>query len=160
MPRMTYIPGSTVFTYHAREARTEAYRTWRGKGEMGWCWECLLCGVWESSQPTREAAVRRVAESHPSWCHVRTGCACPEPHITAGMAVRLGISGEFPARIAPVLFRLAGGVRKPCRPCFDRNGVPHCGTARQIAAAAHAEGLTGEAWEARVTELRLAVGAR
>jgi hypothetical protein len=147
-PRMTYIPGSTVFTYWAHEQRTENYRTWLGSTDMGWCWECLLCGCWESSQDSRAEAVARVADSHPSWCHVRTGCSCDNPHITAAMATRLGIEGEFPAHLAPVLFRLANGVRVPCRPCFDRNGTPFCDTARAIAAEAHAQGLSGEEYEA------------
>lgn len=136
---MAYIPGQVRFTYAAREARTENYRTWQGRGDMGWCCECLLCGWWESSQDSREAAARRAGESHPSWCHVRTGCHCRYPHITAAMAARLGLSGgEYPAHLAPVLFKLAGGTRKPCPPCFDRHGTPFCDTARQIVAAREA----------------------
>jgi hypothetical protein len=136
--RMAYIPGSVQFTYRAREVRTESYRTWLGAGDMNWGWECLLCGDWGSSEPARAAAVARVAGAHPSWCHVRTGCSCGCPHITAAMAARLGIGGEFPAHLAPVLFRLAGGTRKPCPPCFDRHHTPFCDTARAMAAAAEA----------------------
>jgi hypothetical protein len=134
--RMACIPGSVRFTYRAREHRTENYRTWRGQGDMGWCWECLLCGHWESRQPARAWAVARVAGIHPHWCHVSTGCSCRDPHVTAAMATRLGLSGgEFPAHLSVILFRLAGGVRLPCPPCFDRYGTPHCDTARQMAAA-------------------------
>ena len=134
--RMISIPGSVQFSPRVREQRTESYRTWRSPHpDMNWCWECLLCGQWESSQGTREAAQERAGVSHPGWCHVVTGCSCKYPHITARMAARLGIRDEYPAHLAAVLFRLAGGIRRPCPPCFDRNGTPHCDTAWAMVAA-------------------------
>src|SRR6185312_5979349 len=96
---------------------------------------CLLCGQWGSSERTRQSAADRTELVHPTWCHVRTGCSCYHPHITAGMAARLGITDEYPAHLAPVLFRLAGGTRKPCPPCFDMKGTPFCDTARAMIAA-------------------------
>ena len=125
-PRMAYLPGSTRFTYRAQERRTEHYRTWRGQGDMGWCWECLDCGDWASSQDTRADAIRRAAVSHPDWCHVAQGCHCDQPHITAAQAARLGLAGEsYPWRLGTVLLRMAGGKRRHCPPVPDRYGTPH-----------------------------------
>lgn len=121
---VSYVPGSVRFTYQAREQRTATYSTWRGKGDMGWCAECLLCGQWTSSQATRAAAAEWATGNHPGWCHVVQGCHCPQPHITAAMAARLGLGADYPRHLAAVLFRMAGGRRRYCPPHLDLNHVP------------------------------------
>lgn len=144
--RMASIPGSVRFTYPAREVRTGNYRTWLGRKGMGWCWECLLCGEWRSSAPAREAAVVQARDSHPGWCHVRTGCSCRYPHLTVAMTARLGIDGqEYPAHLGPVLLRMAGAIRKPCAPCFDRHGTQCCETAWRMIAEAGKPLFTSQA---------------
>ena len=119
---MSYVPGQG---HLPAEQRTAAYRTWRGKGDMGWCAECLLCGQWASSEPTRQAAARWGAGNHPGWCHVVQGCHCPTPHITAAMGARLGLGGEYPRHLAAVLFRMAGGRRRYLPPSLDLHKTPH-----------------------------------
>ena len=121
---VSYVPGSVQFTYAARERRYETYRTWLGKGDMGWCAECLLCGDWTSSKPNRIHADVWAADNHPGWCHVVQGCHCPQPHITAAMAARLGLGADYPRHLATVLFKLAGGRRKYRAPSPDLHGVP------------------------------------
>jgi len=138
-PVLAYIPGSVRFTYPAREQRSATCRTWHGRQDMGWCWECLLCGDWADSCATRAQAERVGAVTHPTWCHVVQGCHCATPHITAAMAARLGISGEFPRHLAGILFRLAGGIRKPLPRPVDKYGYPyacqHCDQAGKTTAA-------------------------
>lgn len=121
---VSYVPGSTQFTYAASEQRTETYRTWLGKGDMGWCAECLLCGQWTSSQQTRAEAVRWATGNHPGWCHAVQGCHCPQPHITAAMGARLGIVEDYPRHLGTVLFRMAGGTRRYLPPHVNFNQVP------------------------------------
>jgi hypothetical protein len=121
---VSYVPGSVRFTYAASERRTETYRTWQGRQDMGWCAECLLCGQWESSHATRAAAIEWATGNHPGWCHVVQGCHCPQPHITAAMAARLGLGADYPRHLATVLFKLAGGRRKYHPPHLDRYGTP------------------------------------
>jgi len=125
IPAMAYVPGSVRFTYAAREQRSATCRTWHGRQDMGWCWECLLCGDWGSSCATRAQAERMGAVTHPTWCHVVQGCHCAGPHITAAMAARLGISAQYPRHLAGILFRLAGGIRKPVPRQVDKYGEPY-----------------------------------
>ena len=120
---MAYVPGSVRFSYPAREQRTAAYRTWLGSGDMGWCWECLLCGDWGSSCASRVTAAVQAGGRHPGWCHVANGCHCYWPHITAAMGARLGLGEQYPRHLAGVLFRMAGGVRKYRAPLIDLNGT-------------------------------------
>lgn len=124
MTTVSYVPGSTRFTYAASEQRAESYRTWLGTKGMEWCAECLLCGQWTSSQQTRAEAVEWAAGSHPGWCHVVQGCHCPQPHITAAMAARLGLGADYPRHLGTILFRMAGGFRKYRAPSLDLHHVP------------------------------------
>jgi hypothetical protein len=108
-----YVPGSTQLARALREERTDRYRTWHGSDpELGWWWECLLCGEWNAQAASREAAVIVVSRAHPSLCHVLVGCYCLQPHLTAEMAARIGIKDNYPADRAAELFRMAGGVRR------------------------------------------------
>ena len=127
MSDMAYVPGAARFTCAARERRYETYRTWRGKGDMGWCAECLLCGEWTSSQPSRIHAGVWAADRHPGWCHVVNGCHCYQPHITAAMGRRLGLGAEYPRHTGRALFQLAGGVRRYQPPTVDLWGQVHHG---------------------------------
>lgn len=122
------VPGSAKLSPSAREARTRRYRTWRGQHPgLAWCAECLLCGDWRSGYPTRELAAQYVSAVHAASCHVLNGCHCPQPHLTAVMAARLGIRDEYPRELAGRLFALAGGTRRYLPPHLDRRGTPHGG---------------------------------
>lgn len=118
-----HVPGSARFAGRAREQRAPGYRTWHGTGGMGWCAECLLCGQWESSFPSRDTAAGWGTERHPRWCHVINGCHCRDPHVTAVMAARLGIGPEYPRHLAAVLYAIAGEYRKHRAPVTDCNGT-------------------------------------
>jgi hypothetical protein len=86
------------------------YRTWRETAHYGA--ECLLCGTWTNGHKTRGEATIWATRVHPTWCHVITGCHCPEPHLTAAMAARIGVKDSYPRAEAATLFRMAAGVRK------------------------------------------------
>ena len=107
---------------------TRGYRIWHSPHTgMAHGAECLLCGQWTAGHADRERAARWATRTHPGWCHVVTGCHCPEPHLTAEMAARIGVKDSYPRTEAATLFRMAGGVRKYLPPSPDLNGIPHGG---------------------------------
>jgi hypothetical protein len=123
-----YVPGSTKFApgMHVQYAR--GYRTWLSTDpSMAYGSECLLCGGWHPGLPSREDAVQWVTVTHLAWCHVVNGCHCPEPHLTAEMAARIGVKDNYPRKSAATLFRMAGGIRKYLPPSPDLNGIPFGG---------------------------------
>jgi len=124
-PRLAYVPGMSAL--NRTVIRGDGYRTWHGLMDMGWCWECLLCGDWGSSEITRQAAVAHASVRHRTYCHAVQGCHCPQPHLSTEQAERLGVcgGGQYPYDFGGILFRLADGVRPYCPPSVDRNGVPH-----------------------------------
>lgn len=126
--RVAYVPGSMEFTCAARARRTGQYQTFRfAATEMGWGFECLLCGDWRSSYADRAAAVAGYSRSHAGYCHVINGCYCPQPHLTAAMAARIGVKDSYPYELSGWLFRLAGGVRRYLPPRLDLHKTPFGG---------------------------------
>jgi hypothetical protein len=123
-PAVCYVPGSTVFDGGMHVQYANGYRTWRSPHDgMAYGAECLLCGRWSAAHKTREDAVSWATRTHPGWCHVVTGCHCPEPHLTAVMAARIGVKDSYPRGSAATLFRMAGGVRRYLPPRPDLNGT-------------------------------------
>lgn len=125
-----HVPGSVKLTDAAREVRTGRYRTWRSPHpDMAWCAECLLCGDWRSGYASRETAAGYMTGAHAGSCHVLNGCHCPQPHLTAALAARIGVKDEFPGELSGQLFARACGVRLYLPPAGDMNGVPSGGPA-------------------------------
>lgn len=119
---LAYVPGSAPCPRSAHERRTATYRTWYlpGLSEAGA--ECLLCGEWASGYAKRELAELWAGYVHPTWCHVTRGCHCPDPHLTAALAARIGVKGSYPRHLARDLFAMAGGTRRYLQPRTDRAG--------------------------------------
>ena len=113
--RTAYVPGSVRFTFPAHEARTSHYRTWHSPHRgMAWCGECLLCGDWRSGFASREQAASAIARVHARYCHVVMGCHCPQPHLTAALAARIGVTDSYPYELSGTLFAMAGGCGATC----------------------------------------------
>jgi hypothetical protein len=126
--RLAYVPGFVKFDRALREQRTARYRTWHSRHpDMAYCAECLLCGEWGSGFTSREQAAASITGSHASFCHVINGCHCPEPHLTAAIAARVGVVDSYPYDMSGWLFALAGGTRRYLPPRLDRNGTPFGG---------------------------------
>ena len=122
--RLAYVPGSVKFTVPACEQRTASYRTWRSPHpDMAYCAECLLCGEWSSGYTARLGARFWVTRVHARYCHVENGCHCPQPHMTAALAARIGVKDSYPLNRARELFRMAGGTRRYLPPSADLKGV-------------------------------------
>ena len=104
---MASVPGRAPVREHERTSR---YRTWHGQCGLSWCWECLLCGEWDSGCLDPGAAEKRAGVHLGRICHVTRGCGCAYPHLTALDAARLGIRGqEYPARLAADLLGILKG---------------------------------------------------
>lgn len=119
-----FVPGSVKCPPLVREHRTSAYRTWHSPHrDMAYCAECLLCGQWDSGYTARPGAQFWAEAVHAFYCHVARGCHCPQPHLTAAMAARIGVKGSYPQSAARELFRMAGGTRRYLPPQADRGGT-------------------------------------
>jgi hypothetical protein len=117
-----YVPGSAPFPRSVHERRTATYRTWHGQGDAGYGAECLLCGEWRSGLARRGHAELWATAVHMTWCHVTHGCHCPDPHLTAALAARIGVKDSYPRSLARELFAMAGGTRRYLQPRTDRIG--------------------------------------